>query len=292
MKKNIFILFILLSFNLYSQKIIVVDSVNKKPLSFATIQFNKGSGTYTDENGYFELNRKISDTLKLSQMSYADLVLITSEITDTIFMSPNAIIIKEIIVTNGKQVTKHIDIPKKKASFGSFPLFSKSEIISLVMPSSENSNLKIQKINFNFSKSIYNQQNDNIRTAFRVNIYDVKNKKIKDKIFSSETYIINTNQKDKIEIDLTNELISFLPNGIFIGIEAIGDINKDGSIKNNESSIRPNISENTIKDYSAITYIRYVFNKKESIKPLNEFIEKNSNKKINRNLSFGLTLVK
>jgi hypothetical protein len=293
MKKHHLIIILTLFFNnLFGQKIVVVDSVNKKPIAFVSVRFNKENGTYTDENGTFELNKTAKDTLIFSHISFDELVLKATNIKDTIIMSPNAIIIKEITVTNGKESIKYIDFPKKKSSYGSFPVFAKSEIISLVVPNSENSNATIKKINFNFSKNKSTPQNESIRTAFKVNIYNAKNKKVKEKIFSSETYTINTTKKDKIEIDLTNESIEFSENGIFIGIEAIGDIGKNGNLINNQSSIRPLLSDNNIVDYSSATYIRYTFDRKQNLKPLNDFPEKMSNSKMNRNLSFGLTISK
>jgi hypothetical protein len=291
-KYHIIILFTFFFNNLFSQKIIVVDSVNKKPIAFVTVQFDKENGTYTDENGTFELNKTAKDTIKLSHISFDEVVLRTKDIKDTIIMSPNAIIIKEVTITNGKESIKYIDFPKKKSSYGSFPVFAKSEIISLVIPNSENSSSTIKKINFNFSKNKSNPQNEGIRTAFRVNIYNSKNKKVKERVFSSETYIINTTKKDKIEIDLTNELIEFQSDGIFIGIEAIGDIDKNGNLINNQSTIRPLLSDNNIVDYSSSTFIRYTFDRKQNLKPLNDFLEKMSNSKINRNLSFSLTISK
>ncbi len=291
-KHHLIIILTLFLNNLFGQKIVVVDSVNKKPIAFVSVRFNKENGTYTDENGTFELNKTAKDTLIFSHISFDELVLKATNIKDTIIMSPNAIIIKEITVTNGKESIKYIDFPKKKSSYGSFPVFAKSEIISLVIPNSENSNATIKKINFNFSKNKSTPQNESIRTAFRVNIYNAKNKKVKEKIFSSETYTINTTKKDKIEIDLTNESIEFSENGIFISIEAIGDIDKNGNLINNQSSIRPLLSDNNIVDYSSATYIRYTFDRKQNLKPLNDFLEKMSNSKMNRNLSFGLTISK
>ena len=291
-KHHLIIILTLFLNNLFGQKIVVVDSVNKKPIAFVSVRFNKENGTYTDENGTFELNKTAKDTLIFSHISFDELVLKATNIKDTIIMSPNAIIIKEITVTNGKESIKYIDFPKKKSSYGSFPVFAKSEIISLVIPNSENSNATIKKINFNFSKNKSTPQNESIRTAFRVNIYNAKNKKVKEKIFSSETYTINTTKKDKIEIDLTNESIEFSENGIFISIEAIGDIDKNGNLINNQSSIRPLLSDNNIVDYSSATFIRYTFDRKQNLKPLNDFLEKMSNSKMNRNLSFGLTISK
>jgi hypothetical protein len=292
MKKLIFILFILVTNNLYSQKIIVIDSVNKKPIPFVTIKLNNEKGTYTDENGFFELIKNSNDTIKLSHISFDEINVKSSEIKDTIVMSPNAVIIKEIIVSNGKEIINYIDFPKKKSSYNNFPVYAKSEIITFITPNKENREAKILKIHLNFIKNTSNNKNTSTRTAFRVNIYSSTKNRVEKKIFSSETYVINFTKKNKIEVDLKNENIEFSSDGIFISIEALGDMNNEGKFIENQSSINPILSENNIDDYSSTTYIRYIFNNSYSLKPINEFLEKISNKKIKRNLSFGLTISK
>lgn len=292
MKNYIYILFLLFLNNMQSQSIIVIDSLNHKPIPFVNIQFNKNNGTYTNENGVFEVNRNTKDTLRLSHISYTDYEVKASDVKDTIILSPNAILLTEVKITNGKKTIKYVDFPRKNSSFGSFPVISKSEIITLIIPNIENAYSIITKLDFKFEKKKYEENNNNIKTAFRVNIYDSKKEKIKNKIYSSEVFIIDATKKEKIEIDLNNEYIELSNNGLFIGIEVIGDIDQNGNITKEKSSIRPILTDNTINDYSAKTFLKYTFDKKLNLNPINDIFEKNLNSKINRNLSFGMTISK
>lgn len=290
--KYIFLLFLAFFFKTHSQNVLVLDSINKKPIPFVTIFIGNNKGTYTNEYGYFNIDRKLKDTLFLSHIAYNSLQIKVSETKDTIILSPNAIILKEVIINKGKQQTKFIDFPKRNSSYRSWPITSMSEIVTLIIPSKKNENSKIQKLEFNFLKNKLNEFGNNLKTAFRINMYSSKNNEIEDTIYSSDVFIINSYLKEKIELDLSNEEVEFNRKGIFIGIEVIGDIDSNGNFSKEKSSIRPALSSNSIEDYKATTFLKYTFDKKLKLKPINEIFLENINIKIDRNLSFGMTITK
>lgn len=290
--KYIVLLFPAFFFKTHSQNVLVLDSINKKPIPFVNIFIGNNKGTYTNEYGYFNINRKSKDTLFLSHITYNSLQIKVSEIKDTLFLSPNAIILKEIIINKGKQQTKFIDFPKRNSSYGSWPITSMSEIVTLIIPSKKNENSKIQKLEFNLLKNKFNGFGNNLKTAFRINIYSTKNNEIEDTIYSSDVFSINSYLKEKIELDLSNENVEFYRKGIFIGIEVIGDIDSNGNLSKEKSSIRPALSSNSTEDYKATTFLKYTFDKKLKLKPINEIFLENIKIKIDRNLSFGMTISK
>ena len=141
-------------------------------------------------------------------------------------------------------------------------------------------------------KKKFNEFGKNLKTAFRINIYSSKNNEIEETIYSSDVFSINSYLKEKIELDLSNEDVEFYRKGIFIGIEVIGDIDSNGNLSKEKSSIRPALSSNSIEDYKATTFLKYTFDKKLKLKPINEIFLENINIKIDRNLSFGMTISK
>lgn len=292
MKKYILLIFVFAFSKTQSQNIIVVDSTNHQPIPFVNVYFSKNNGTFTNENGVFNLNNRKQDTIKFSHISYNEYEIIASNIRDTIILSPNSIILKEVLVSNGKKISKYIDFPKKNSSYSSFPVNSKSEIITLVIPNSNNINSFISKLDFKFEKKKGNDNALNIKTALRVNIYSSKNKKIKSKIYSSEVFVIDATKKDKIEVDLSENYVEMEKNGLFIGIEVIGDIDNNGNILNEKTLIRPILTSNTIEDYYSETFLKYSFDKKLILNPINDILKKSSGEDINRTLSFGITLIK
>ena len=292
MKNYLIPFFIFSFFLLQSQNIVVVDSLNRKPIPFVNIHLSKNNGTFTNEKGVFYLNSKSKDTIKFSHISYNEFEIIASNINDTITLVPNAVILKEVIIHNRKKISKFVDFPRKNSSYGSFPVSSRSEIISLIKPNNENENAIISKLVFKFEKRKKNDNAINIKTALRINIYNVINKNIDDNVYSSNVFIIDATKKDKIEIDLSDNYIEFDEKGLFIGIEVIGDIAIKGNIINAKSLIRPILTDNIIEDYTSQTFLKYTFDKKLILKPINNILEKSSGDKINRNLSFGITLIK
>lgn len=288
--KYIYIFLLAVFFKTHSQNVLVLDSINKKPVPFVNIFIGNNKGTYTNEYGYFNVDRKLKDTLLLSHIAYNNLHIKVSEIKDTIILSPNAIILKEVIINKGKQQSKFIDFPKRNSSYGSWPITSMSEIVTLITPNKKNENSKIQKLEFNFLKKKFNEFGKNLKTALRINMYSSKNNEIEDTIYSSNVFVITSYLKEKIELDLSNEEVKFNRKGIFIGIEVIGEIDSNGNLSKEKSSIRPALSSNSIEDYKATTFLKYTFDKKLKLKPINEIFLEKLNVKIDRNLSFGMTI--
>ena len=167
-----------------------------------------------------------------------------------------------------------------------------SEIVTLITPNKKNENSKIQKLEFNFLKKKFNEFGKNLKTALRINMYSSKNNEIEDTIYRSNVFIINSYLKEKIELDLSNEEVEFNRKGIFIGIEVIGEIDSNGNLSKEKSSIRPALSSNSIEDYKATTFLKYTFDKKLKLKPINEIFLEKLNVIIDRNLSFGMTISK
>ena len=288
--KYIYIFLLADFFKTHSQNVLVLDSINKKPVPFVNIFIGNNKGTYTNEYGYFNVDRKLKDTLLLSHIAYNNLHIKVSEIKDTIILSPNAIILKEVIINKGKQQSKFIDFPKRNSSYGSWPITSMSEIVTLITPNKKNENSKIQKLEFNFLKKKFNEFGKNLKTALRINMYSSKNNEIEDTIYSSNVFVITSYLKEKIELDLSNEEVKFNRKGIFIGIEVIGEIDSNGNLSKEKSSIRPALSSNSIEDYKATTFLKYTFDKKLKLKPINEIFLEKLNVIIDRNLSFGMTI--
>ncbi|WP_034060547.1 hypothetical protein [Lacinutrix jangbogonensis] len=66
MKQILFLLIITLySYQCYSQNIIIVDTITKKPIAFAAIKFNE-NGFYTSDDGIFNLNKIDANLLEVN----------------------------------------------------------------------------------------------------------------------------------------------------------------------------------------------------------------------------------
>jgi hypothetical protein len=278
----------------YSQNVTIFDAQNHRPIAFVNIQFNKNYGNYTNEKGIFTVNMSATDTLRLTHISYEDYIIKANDIKDTIIMLPKIMSLKEVVITKHESAPQYIDFPKKCRNISSFPLSSKSELVTLIIPNTTVIDATITKINFNFEKRRRTKENISFQTAFKINIYATNDKKeIKDKIYASEAILINPKKNNKIELNLEMENLEFAENGIFIGIEAIGAIDSQSNIIANDSNyIRAILTDKSIYEYSSISFLRYIFNQEQNLFPINDILTETSGAIMNRSLSFGLTIQK
>lgn len=102
--KNIALLTFLLSSNIMAQNVIV-NSLNGKPISSVSVQYNKSKGVITNDDGYFKLPKeKNIDTIKISHLSYKGKSLVFKNLkpNDTIFLTPFTITLDEVVVKTFK----------------------------------------------------------------------------------------------------------------------------------------------------------------------------------------------
>ncbi len=91
---------------------IVVDSITKRPVPYATVQLNN-RGLITNEEGRFKFsfdeNIKESDSLFISSIGYQSIGKPLSEFTDSVIvLRPKAIELKEVIVSNKEYTSREI----------------------------------------------------------------------------------------------------------------------------------------------------------------------------------------
>ncbi|WKX77146.1 hypothetical protein [Zobellia laminariae] len=73
MKRYILVLFFLAACYVNAQEIKIIDTKDSSPISFATISFGDGLGTFADEEGLFIFSKKKYpdiDTLYISALGY------------------------------------------------------------------------------------------------------------------------------------------------------------------------------------------------------------------------------
>ncbi len=110
LKRTNFLFIFLFCLNLstlFSQNIsaTIIDSTSLKPIPFATIQWSVDKGIITNEDGEFNLNIdqsiQLKDSIYISSMGYTTLGKTFEELKDSIiYLSPNTILLKNVIVSN------------------------------------------------------------------------------------------------------------------------------------------------------------------------------------------------
>lgn len=300
MKKLIYIILTFNCFVFYAQEFIVVDSLTKEPLPFTSIVIDN-EGFYTNENGRFTIKEN-SKTLKITHLGYEDFSSDIKDVKDTVFLIPKSILINEITISrDNKEIQKIGYLKKSKYSIGL--LSSKGEDIIVITPTnSAITGNYIEKIEFPLNKFKLHNKKDklykNAPAVVRINIYTVENNLPKEKIFSSEPVKFIMSDKEMISVDVSEEMIQLPENGLCFGIEMIGRVDSNGEFVEENAHTRPIFTDQSSKDYKAITYrTNSILKKKEEYYPVNNINpylmrDIKNYKPQDFNLAIGLTIRK
>ena len=101
MKYISFLIFII-SIQLGFSQTFVKDSLNNQPVSFATIDFGNGYGTFADEEGKFYYSEKLYkgiDTLAISALGYKKKKVATNQLGNSVLLNQESSMLEEVIVT-------------------------------------------------------------------------------------------------------------------------------------------------------------------------------------------------
>ena len=227
MKRIIIALFIITN-TLLSQsqevKITIIDSLSNEPIAYASVCFiDTRTGTYTNENGIFNIDRS-NHSILVSHLGYRPRTFMQPAKDATIKLQPETYFLSEITVTPGKKKTEEIGYIKFKSKLTKTG-FSGDEL-AVYFPNRYSTDKNIQeiKIGFNTSSSIKKSLGVNFVSIFKINLYS-KNESssapdssllVKDMVFTSKTI------KSVTRIDVSEYNLRLPANGAFISIEWVG----------------------------------------------------------------------
>lgn len=152
-----------------AQSIRIVDSLTGEALGFSTISYSNG-GTYSDADGFFNLDRIIADKITIYHLGYNDFIFNPS--TDQfkmIKMSPKRTALDEITLTNLNKKFL-INFLKTSRNIGKFPISYNNELIINLVPSNTNANSVIESVSFMLKKD--RKKPTSIVGLIRLNIYN------------------------------------------------------------------------------------------------------------------------
>ena len=176
--------FYLLAFFLFSSTVqhaqsltsVIVDSVSKKPVPYATVQLNN-KGMITNEEGRFKFllkdDIKATDSLFISCIGYESMGKPISEFTDSlIYLKPKAIELREVIVSNKNYTPREIiELVEENIQKNYITQFSKKRLFlretyqnNIIKTQYEIKKSSIEAFNKNFLDSV-------IQTIPKNNIY-------------------------------------------------------------------------------------------------------------------------
>ncbi|WP_025740297.1 peptidase associated/transthyretin-like domain-containing protein [Aquimarina pacifica] len=258
---------------IYSQTYTVYDSIENTPISYATISFGNGNGTFADAEGTFRFSKKWYpdiDSLYVSSVGHKELALATSSLPKKIILVQNVAELKEVIITAEKKrkyKTKKIASEVHNDYFKSWLPTVESEIAVFFSKTSQKST-KIASVYLPIKVESSNQNAKKIQsfsTLFKMQFYSNSNG-VPGKRLSYDDIIFEVTEKDKsnFELDISEYKVFIPQEGIFISIQVLGYTDPDGKLQQT-------------KKYSQIETRKGIVKVSTTFRPLLPFTDKISN---------------
>lgn len=244
---SFFILIITVTFS-YSQKIVIIDSLDNTLVPYCAIKYNNYKGFYGDETGKVDLNNIVFDTLEIHNINYKTKKIPFGNISDTIRLVKNLFTLDDVVLSSNN-FNKINTLGLKKTKFcGSWPLFNHHKIITSFTPKIRFNTLLLEKIKINFKDNL---SLDKIDLQFFIGLNNDKNSELELVFLSDIIKSENLIKPNVISYDFNDKIE--LPNqGFIIGLYY--------TARNNEKiEIRPLLSSSKNKYFETETYIRYSF---------------------------------
>lgn len=236
------LIILLISALSYSQTIYVRDAVTKKSVSFATISFGDGLGTYAGEEGEFKFQPKKYkdiDTLFISSIGYLDQAVSTASMPLEILLFPNTNELEAVVLTavkNGKYKKR-----KRKATwhtdyFNSWLPTVESEVAVLFnREDGKSSKIATLYLPINGEKEYRKKGNRKFSTMFRILFYE-NDGGFPGSAIDYDNVIFRVTQEDDelIELDLSDRNIFIPEQGLFAAIQVLGYTDPKGKLIQNK----------------------------------------------------------
>jgi len=229
-------------------QISVLDSITKYPVSYATISFGNGNGTFADDEGKFYFTKKLYpdiDSLFISALGFKDLNISTENLPKTLFMQPQADELDEVLigVTLNRKFKKETLKPYLDDDYYNCWLPTVESEIAVYFPKNSNKDQKLTSVTFPIAleskdwkkRKRSNSDKKKFSTLFKVKFY-ANNKGVPGKVLTYETIVFRATEKDGDAFELNVEAFDiYIPkDGFFVSIQVMGYTDKQGKLLPNK----------------------------------------------------------
>jgi hypothetical protein len=222
--------------HIFSQSIlyegIVIDAETKLPLNNVNVITKaRDVGTFSKSEGKFQIFSEQSDTLIFTQIGYVSREIQVNNIKDTIFLSPSYYQLADVQILSGKK--------RKKIKLGdSTPNKKKLMVGSLqyahFVDNPFNETGTITQISIPVVQTTYERKFRQNIAVIRPRVYQ-KNQfsglPAQDLLRNELIYHLKPNQSH-LKVNLRDESIPFLKEGVFVGFDILGYLDENGELIN------------------------------------------------------------
>lgn len=229
---------LLCSLPLLGQKSVILDAQNKEPVSFATISFGDGRGTFAGEDGGFLFTKKRYadiDSLFISAIGYKEVGLSTQNVPTTILLSPETNLLSEVVVSapkRGKFKTKKLK-PETHQDINACWLPTVESEVAVLFNRVEGKSSKIATLQLpiNAEAQYKSKGKGKVATVFRIQFYENESGKPGLPFPHEKIVFLVSDEEDKVfELDLLSKRIFIPENGLFASLQVLGYADKEGKL--------------------------------------------------------------
>jgi len=221
------------------QNIHFVDAESMEPVSFASISFGNGLGSFADANGIFLFEKKKYedvDSLFVSSMGYKDLHIATNQLLEIYTMTLEIDQLQEVVLITAKQgkyKNKEIKPIAHSNYFHSWLPTVESEV-AVLFNKIDNQSTKIATLLFpiNIEESVGGKSSKtrDFSTMLRAKFYENKNGFPGNEInYGNVVFVISEkDNKELFELDVSERNIFIPQNGLFVSLQVLGTTDNKG----------------------------------------------------------------
>ncbi|MGI9550762.1 MAG: carboxypeptidase-like regulatory domain-containing protein [Aurantibacter sp.] len=233
-----FLPFFLVLIGTNAQNIRILDSLDRTPVSFATISFGNGLGSFADEEGRFSFSRKKYsdvDTLFISAIGYAEKKVLIGAAQLKVELRPEVSQLSEVIVSAPKEGRFRFRKQKGQTHTDIFACWlpTVESEVAVFFDRYEDKATQISKLYLpiNAETKYESKGKGKFATIFRIQYYKNLGGSPGMAIPYENIVFSISEKEDKIfELDLLSKSIFIPENGIFISLQVLGYANKEGKL--------------------------------------------------------------
>jgi len=247
MKLKIFILALLVSSQVFCQeyKFVVLDSLSKKPIAFAHIfTGNNNEGLASDVTGAVILKQGYKEeAITVTHLGYYTKTLKKEVYNDTIFLKEKNTNLTEVIVQNKKvQTLGYTNLKKTRY----ITTYGENIILAQHIPNKTGAAHTLKSLNY----KIRSKKKDSLLVRAHIYSVDPITKKPNKELLSKSIIYPVRRKKGTLSIDIQDQYIEMPSEGLFIGLEWLGENNDAayGFTAGNDSSINAFVTLARLKD--------------------------------------------
>ncbi len=222
MKMKKILLLFLVAQNFVWAQTLIKDSQTKEPIPFVAISKQNGTGTYSNENGSFDLSFTSSDTLYISHLAYKSIKLTKSDIEKlsggVVYLVPKSFELSEVKISPIQKNSINCGYYYEKTYFNRTGPGGKNDFSVFVNHLKNTTNVEgnLEKLYFDLHVALTERSN----SRARVRIFSVGEDGLpKDDLLTKEIIKRIDRLSPNLQIDVSEFNISFPLKGVFIGLE-------------------------------------------------------------------------